>query len=190
VQLLIIFSCALVQRLRRAKATAVDGETIRQHAAVAALAAQKNIALPESSDSGLDDRPRVGTVTRVLRAFKALSSPYPPKQKKARGKRKSDELEGQTGPSSKGSEQDACPLIASNSGESGERVGKHSTNEGTALSEEEKRARKKAKKLRQKQQHKDDAEHAAKEKAKREKKKARAKAAKQAREPKDLVTDG
>ncbi|KAK9905832.1 hypothetical protein WJX75_007214 [Coccomyxa subellipsoidea] len=84
---------AETEQLRRAKATAVDGETIRQHAAVAALAAQKNIALPESSDSGLDDRPRVGTVTRVLRAFKALSSPYPPKQKKARGKRKSDELE-------------------------------------------------------------------------------------------------
>ncbi len=165
----------------------MDGESILQHAASAALAAQKNIALPESSGSGLDDRRPVGTVTRVLRAFKAVSSLAPAKRKKAAGKQKHEER--RDGPSSKPSEQPVGDrVIATGSGEGSENLDRHRSNEEAGLSEEERRARKRAKKLRQKQQHKDDAEHRAEEKIKREKKRARAKAAKQATEPNDNIT--
>ncbi|BDA47395.1 hypothetical protein COCOBI_10-2430 [Coccomyxa sp. Obi] len=176
--------------LVKVKSVAVDGDFILKHAAKAALAAQKHTVSPESSDSGLDDRAPVGTVTRVLRAFKAVSSPAAASKKK---KKKNITTEdpgrhavGQcdSGPTSKGSQQQndqgARYSPAAGSEDGGGKRG--SVSEEVALSEEEKRARKRAKKQRQKQQHKDDAEHAAKEKAKREKKKARNKAAKQARE--------
>lgn len=169
--------------LVRARSVAVDGEFILKHAAKAVLAAQKHTVSPESSDSGLDDRAPVGTVTRVLRAFKAVCSPAAVGKKKKRNVTTGDPRKyagGQwdIGPESKGSQQQNDPGAGSK-----DRGGKRkSVSEEVALSEDEKRARKRAKKQRQKQQQKGDAEHAAKEKAKREKKKARAKAAKEARE--------
>ena len=179
----------LVQLLVKVKSVAVDGEFILKHAAKAALAAQKHRVSPEGSDSGLDDKAPVGTVTRVLRAFKAVSTPAASKKKRrnnttVEGPRKHAEGQCDTGPMSKGSQQQG-DQGAQNSPEAGskaEGTKRRSLSEEVGLSEEEKRARKRAKKLRQKQQHKNDIEHAAKEKAKREKKKARAKAARQARE--------
>lgn len=181
----------MTQLLLKVESVAVDGEFILKHAAKAALAAQKHTVSPESSDSGLDDRAPVGTVTRVLRAFRAVSTPAAASKKKDKKKHKTTEDPGKyaggqcdTDPTSKGSQQQS-DQGAHNSSAAGFKDGsgtRRSVAEEVALSEEERRARKKAKKLRQKEQRKDDAEHAAKEKAKREKKKARAKAAKQARE--------
>ncbi len=185
----------VVQFLVKMKSVAVDGEFVLEHAAKAALAAQKHTMSPESSDSGLDDRAPVGTVTRVLRAFKAVSTPAATSTKKKKKKLTMEDPVRHAGgqcdtvPASKDSQQQhdqeahKSPAAGSKDG-GGKRL---SMTEDVPLSEKEKRARKKAKKLRQKQQHKDDAEHAAREKAKREKKKARAKAAKQAREHRECA---
>ncbi|CAL8472160.1 g11702 [Coccomyxa elongata] len=179
----------------KVRSVAVDGEFVLKHAAKAALAAQKHTMSPESSDSGLDDRAPVGTVTRVLRAFKAVSTPAATSTKKKKKNTTTNDPVKHAGgqcdtvPASKDSQQqhdqEAQNLPAAGSKDAG---GKRTSKiEDVPLSEEEKRARKRAKKLRQQQQHKDDAEHAAREKAKREKKKARAKAAKQAREHRECA---
>lgn len=173
--------------LERAKAAAVDGQSVLQYATRAALAALKHIASPESSDSGWEDAP-VGTITRMLRAFKSASSGAPSMRKVAKKKIGSEkpvmEDNGKgTGAQPACRNRDGASSAAAAFGQlpSSENRGGSKRSRDSELAEEERRARKKAKKLRQKQDHKDDPEHVAKEKAKRERKKARLKAAKQAR---------
>ena len=151
----------------------MDAKHILAYAHRAAAAAQRHVAEPEGSDSGLDAKAGRRTVTRALRASKGV--------KQRRKKLTAANL------------GEACTVQAAQSGSCQQADGETSTHgsacEAAVLSEEERRARKRAKKLAQKQRHEaegTDAERRAKEKARRARKKSRLKQESRARQ---LVTN-
>ena len=142
------------------------------YAARSAAAAQAHVALAESSDSGLDTKTRMSTVTRALRLVKGVKR----KAKRPAGERKlacSSQSGSVAAPEMQNVQAAAC------------REERASGNGRAPIeSEEEKRARKRAKKLRQREDRAakggDDAERRAKLKARRERKKARLRQLKEA----------
>jgi hypothetical protein len=167
-----------MQVYRMAECAAVNAEQILQYASHAAVRAQMHVEEPEDSDSGLDEKTPVRTVTRVLRAY---TGP------KAKGSKQPMSTLGETSYGPEGAAND-CRTNKDCSA-SGKQAAAHGSGEGKlvgdepVLSEEERRARKRAKKMRQKLKHAADGAHAevvSKAKAKRERKKARLRALNQA----------
>ena len=124
--------------LDKAAAVAVDHRIVLAHAAQAAVAARAHVAAVESDDSGVDARVKIGTVTRVLRMLKGITS---------RRKRSASQAEKGCGHAVAHSPPAApAASIRTDELQTMEREG-----HGEETHEEERKARKRAKRLKQKQ---------------------------------------
>ena len=178
-QLSVALICSAVQVLKRAAAAAVDADKILEYASRSAAAARRHVVEPDSSDSGLDTKAGLSTVTRALRAVQGMKK----RRRKSAAANGAGACTDQHQLMEEADESQACsaqPPPTLN------RQQKHDGGEASpdakqvddackrGLSEEEKRARKRAKRLAQKQRMMAvgaDEERRAKEKARRARRK-------------------